>query len=450
MWKRRWQHVLFFLRVQWPLILASLAVAFAFWLAFQFVQPAPPRHVVMAAGFEDGGYDYFARIYAEILARDGITVEIRHTRGSLENIRLLNDPESGVDVGLAQGGVGWMAGVYLNSPEESLVRSLAEIYYEPLWVFSRRGEGFGALRDLRGKKLGVGQPGSGTHALSVDLLKWSGVDAVNSVFVELDEAGTVAALREGRIDAAFFVGGTGSATMCQLVADDTLELHSFDDAKAYARRFGYLSVVTLPRGVLDLAAGVPRQDMTMLAPTTVLETREDLHPALAYLLLEAAREIHSGHGILSDKNEFPNIRNVEFPPHSEAERYFQSGAPLLQRFLPYHLAVFLDRTKVLLLPLLTLLFPLVKIAYPTYRWSVRRSIWKWYKAVSAIESEYYRGGASSEDLLKRIHELEVRVAQVHVPFAYASELYTLRHHLVMVRKLVINDEAGKNRKGEQK
>lgn len=438
--KSRLARFLFFIRIQWPLLLAGFLVLLAFYITFQFVEEAPPKEITLASGPKGGGYDYFAAQYAEAMAKEGVRVKILETKGSLENLQLLQDPESGVDVAFTQGGVGWMSGAYTYSPEESSIRSIAKIYEEPLWIFTLNKAGFAALRDLKGKRIAVGPKGSGANALGVDLLKWSGVTAENALFIELSQDDALKALIDGKADVAFFVGGTGSPFLRRCASNPALQLHSFDDADAYLRRFPYLSAVRLPRSVLDLGLNIPPSDVILLAPAATLATRKNLHDALAYLFLDTAKKLHGGHSILSNAGAFPSAGNLEFPLHHEAARYFKSGPPLLQRFLPYHIAAFIDRTKILILPLLTLLLPLIKIAYPTYRWSIRRKIWKWYKSVGAIESQYHGGQSKREDLMRRIQDLEKSVSEVQVPFAYASELYTLRHHIVMVRKMVVAEE----------
>ncbi|GAB4249220.1 MAG: TAXI family TRAP transporter solute-binding subunit [Candidatus Methylacidiphilales bacterium] len=427
-------------RLYWPVMAVVVGVAGSIWLAFELVEPAPPRRLVLAAGPPGGGYDYWARRYQEAFAREGITLEIRETNGSIDNLRLVHDPQSGVDVAFAQSGVGWMAGVFAESPDESPILSIGKLYFEPLWIFTRSGEGFGALRELKGKRLAVGIEGSGTKALAVDLLKWSGVTPENATFIELARDREIEALLSGEVDAAFRVEGDGSPTLRRWVADSRVELHSFPDTDAYVRRFGFLTRAILPESVYDFARNVPDQQIELIAPATVLVTTEALHPALVYLFLETARKLHGGHSILADAGQFPNATNLEFPLHPEAERYFQHGPPFLQRYLPFHWAVLIDRTKFLLLPLLTLLIPLIRIAYPTYRWSVRRNIWKWYKMVHEIEDHHQKGCASRNDLKARLDSLERKLAEVQVPLAYAAELYTLRHHLIMTRKRIERDE----------
>lgn len=427
------------LRLYWPVILIALSVGAALWLAIILIQPAPPRRLVIASGPAGGGYAYWAERYQEAFAKQGIDLQIIETKGSIDNLRLIHDPKSGVDVAFAQSGVGWMAGVFEQSPEESSILSIGKLYFEPLWIITRAGQGFQALRDLKGRRLAVGVEGSGTKALAEDLLKWSGVSATNATFIELAREPSMDALLAGEVDAAFYVASGGSPTLRRWAADPRLEIHSFPDADAYVRRWGFLTKTVLPRSVFDLANDVPKRDLVLVAPATVLVTTEELHPALVYLFLETARHLHGGHSILANAGQFPNANNLEFPLHPEAERYFQHGPPFLQRFLPFHWAVLVDRTKFLLLPLLTLLIPLARIAYPTYRWSIRRQIWKWYKMVNLIEQDY-RKGNNRADIEQRIASLEAKLAAVHVPLAYAAELYTLRHHLVMIRKRIQRDE----------
>jgi len=90
-----------FLKIYVP---AALLIIVGFGLAWRFVNPAPPRTVRMAAGAEGGAYLESAKRYREILARDGITLEIQVTSGSVQNLQLLRMGDRGVDVAFVQGG----------------------------------------------------------------------------------------------------------------------------------------------------------------------------------------------------------------------------------------------------------------------------------------------------------------------------------------------------------
>ena len=140
-----------FLKVYAPI--AILLVA-GFAVASRFVNPAPPRQVRMAAGAPQGAYAETAKRYRDILARDGITLEVVTTQGSLDNLRLLQATTGGVDVAFVQGGTG--------SADALGLVSIGSVFFEPLWVFVRESVPARSLAELRGRRLAVGVEGSGS------------------------------------------------------------------------------------------------------------------------------------------------------------------------------------------------------------------------------------------------------------------------------------------------
>ena len=139
-------------------------------------------------------------------------------------------------------------------------------------------------------------------------------------------------------------------------------LFDFAQAEAYARRFPFLSPVTLPRGVVDLARDIPPADVRLVAPTATLVARKRTHPALIQLFVQAAQQVHGGAGWFQKKGDFPNARNTERPLASEAQRFYASGPPVLQRYLPFWLANLVDRMWPVLVTIVAALMPLSRIA----------------------------------------------------------------------------------------
>ena len=407
-----------------------VAVALALFFAFQFVEPGPPDRVVMATGAVDGGYHMFAQRYKEILARDGVTVDLRISAGSQENVSRLMDEKSDVEVGFFQGGSAFAT----NAPS---LRSLGSIYYEPLWVFYRGTE----VRDfggLKGKRLAIGPEESGTRALALQLL------AVNATVMPptalLPESGVKAneMLLQGTLDAVFIVGPPESPLVEQLVSAHGIRLLSLERAEAYTRRFPYLTRLTLPRGVFDFVSNNPAQDVTLVSPTANLLVRDTLHPALAFLLMRAAKEIHGNAGLLNKIGEFPAPLNSEFPLTSEAERYYTTGPPFLQRYLPYWIAVMVDRLWIILLPALALLVPITKIIPPLYRWRVRSRIYRWYARLKELELELEDDLPLEKlkELLERLDQIERSVNRINTPLAYSDNLYAFKQNVNLVRQRV--------------
>jgi TRAP-type uncharacterized transport system substrate-binding protein len=98
-----------FSRISWyptflRVMVAVICLGGAVWLAMEYFNPAPPSTITIAAGAKGGAYDFFAEQYREKLARAHVALNIRITGGTAENIRLLEDPKSGVQAAFVVGG----------------------------------------------------------------------------------------------------------------------------------------------------------------------------------------------------------------------------------------------------------------------------------------------------------------------------------------------------------
>ncbi|GIX26989.1 MAG: C4-dicarboxylate ABC transporter substrate-binding protein [Burkholderiales bacterium] len=408
-----------------------VAVAAGLWLAYQFVKPAPPDTLVITTGDPEGGYHHFAQRYREILARDGVKLEIETSGGSLENVARLMNEDSPVEVGFVQGGTGSAA----NAP--NLV-SLGTMYYEPLWVFYRAPHEITRLTELRGKRIAVGGDLSGTRALALMLLAVNHATQPPTRLVFEGGNAATELLLQGKIDALFVVGSPEAPVIRRLLASPGVRLMSFDRAEAYTRRFPFLTQVVLPQGALDLARDLPARDVTLLAPSATLVAKDSLHPALAYLLLRAATEVHGEPGLFARPGEFPSGKDTDFPLSDEARRYYRSGPPFLQRYLPYWAANLVDRLWVMLLPIVALAIPLSRIVPPLYAWRVHSRIYKWYAKLKAVELdlEEERDPGKLRELLERLDAIEEAVNRIPMPLAYTDRLYTFRLHIHLVRRRI--------------
>jgi TRAP transporter TAXI family solute receptor len=417
----------------------TLALLIAgFWYAAQFIQPAPPNRLVIATGGDGGAYQRFAALYKPLIERNGIKFIERTTAGAVENLALLRAAEEEVDVAFVQGGLG------LGSDPAGLV-SLGSIYYEPLWVFYRNPEPIDQLVHLRGKRIAIGAEGSGTRKLAVELLEASGAAAPPTRLLPLGGLEAVGALAAGRVDAIFLVGPANSGAVWASFYAAGFRLMSFSQAEAFARRWPFLSKLTLPRGALDLVRDIPGRDVTLVAPVAALVARDAIHPALIDVLLQAAAETHGGPGLFHRAGEFPNPRQVDFPLSTEAERFYRSGTRFLQRYLPFWAATLVDRLVVLLIPIVALMIPLMRIAPALYGWRARSRIYKWYGQLKFLEEAWRRdpGARPREEWVAELDRLEARVNRIRTPLAFANQLYILREHIGLVRRAVLGSgEAG--------
>jgi TRAP-type uncharacterized transport system substrate-binding protein len=407
-------------------ILATVMAAF--WFAYQFVKPAPPRSFIMTTGTQDGAYHSYGQRYQATLARHGITLELRDSAGAVENLERLADPQSGVEAGFVQSGSG--------EPEDypGLV-SLGSVYYEPVWIFYRGPTMQDKLNQLRGKRIAVGPVGSGTRRLATQLLLVNEAWSPPTRIFDMGGESAAKALLAGRVDAIVLIGPAESPTIKGLLNNDKIKLLSFDRAAAYTKAFPFLSVVKLPQGAISLMRDIPPREVTLLAPTANIVVSEDLHPALAGLLLQAMTEVHGGNGVFQKAGEFPAPGNHHFPLSDEASRFYKSGPPFLQRYLPFWAATLIDRIVVLLVPLIAVLIPAVRITPWLYTWRIRSRIYRWYGELKLLELELKERHDASRtaDYLARLDDLESRAYMRTVPIAFNADVYTLRQHIALVR-----------------
>jgi TRAP transporter TAXI family solute receptor len=418
---------------------AFLVAIFGFWIAIQFVQPAPPSRIVMSTGRKDGAYYLFAQQYRDILARSGMTLEIRTSAGSLENVERVDKGE--VDIAFVQGGT------YPAKYRQHLV-SLGSMYYEPVWVFYRSPTQVSQIIGLNGKRIAVGEEGSGTRAVAELLLKENGIRRSPTVLSSLGGRDASNALLKREVDAAFFIASPRSPTVQGLLTESQIKVMDFRRAEAYTRRHRHLFSLTFPQAVIDLQKNVPPHDTTLIATTANLVVGMDFHPALVDLVLTAAKEIHGAPGLFEDQDEFPSPRYSEFPLSEEAERFYRRGPSFLRRVLPFWAATFVDRMIILLIPLVALLWPLFKVVPPTYRWRMRAKIYRWYKHVKVVDLGL-RDEQSPErlkTLMAELDRIEGEVNKITTPLAYASQLYDLRLHIELLRERL--ERATKKRETE--
>jgi TRAP-type uncharacterized transport system substrate-binding protein len=425
----------------WLAVTAAIAFVLAVLaVTLYFMKPAPPDIIVMATGTPDSGDHMFGQRYKEVLARDGVTIELRTSAGSQENVGRLTDEISDLDVGFFQGGSAYSA----NAPN---LISLGAIYYEPLWVFYRGAE-IRDLAGLKGKKLAIGVPQSGTHALALQLLAVNAVVLPPTELLPIGDRQANEMLLRGEIGAVLMVAPPESPLVAQLISAPGIRLLSLELAEAYTRRFPFLTKLNLPRGVFDFINDLPARDVTLVSPTANLLATKELHPALAYLLMRAASEIHGGSALLNSAGAFPAPLDADFPMSEEARRYYKSGPPFLQRYLPYWAAVLVDRLWITLLPLLAILVPVVRLVPPVYRWRVRSRIYRRYAQLKEVELELEENPTAEKlkELLQRLDQIERAVNRIHTPLAYVDNLYMFRQNVKMVRDKVAStlNESGRS------
>ncbi len=406
-------------------------VVIGFLIAYQFVQPAPPGTLILGTGSEGGAYFSFGERYRDILSQENIELVLQPSSGSVDNLDALAAGD--VDVAFIQGGVA-------PRPPTKGLTALVSVFQEPLWVFVRADALAGEhlptrLDQLRDRRLAIGENGSGTQQVVVDLLINNGIGPADATSLKIGGRRAADALKAGNVDAAFFVASPEAGIVQNLLKNPALVLMSFERAGAYLQNYRYMTTVTLAEGAVDLRANRPSEDIALLAPVASLVAREDLHPALVDIIVEAAKEVHGTGDIFTPVDRFPATDHLDFPLNDEARRYLASGPSYLQRYLPFWGANLLDRMAVLLIPVLTLMIPMLRVLPPMMDWSTRRRVCRYYGELVEIETEATEGLTPDQhrDISERLDRIEAKVTRLQVPTSRMDLLYTLRVHIDLIR-----------------
>jgi TRAP-type uncharacterized transport system substrate-binding protein len=417
------------------ILVVGLAISMAVLL---FINSAAPTSITIVSGPKGSVFQNNAEKYKKILAREGVTLTILPSEGSMDNIKKLIDPKVAVDVGFVLGGE-------VGGADISNLVSLGSISYQPLMIFYR-GETKALLSEFKGQRLDIGPEGSGTHTLALALLKANGIEpGGDTTFVDTPEGDSAQALLENRLDALFVMGdSTSTVLMRQLLHTPDVHLYNFTQADGYARRISYLNKLVLPKGSLDFGKNVPAEDTSLVGPTVELIARSSLHPALSDLLLEAAREVHGSPGIFKKRGEFPAPVEHEIHISADASRYYASGKSFLYRTFPFWLAGLVARALAVIVPIALLLIPALKMAPAIYRWRMESRIHRWYRALLELERDAFKPSGDPkrrEELLRHLDRIENTVSKIVVPASFGDLFYGLRGHIGFVRNRLMSQEA---------
>ena len=418
-------------------VLANLwivpVVAALVWALFSFVAPPPPMEARLATGGPSGGYHSFGlRLQAE-LAKEGFTLELVNSQGSVDNLAKLRAGE--VELALVQSG----QELSLNSEQRAELYGLGVLFQEPVWLFARQDVAVARLGELAALRVAIGSPGSGTRSVTDALLGANGI-ALQNLPAGWHEYGGARAARElqaGNIDAAFFIGPAENGLVQRLAGDPNLQLLNLGRSAAYQARLPYLNRVDVGEGLVSLERNVPDRALETVGPLATLVASEAFHPSLTPLILAAAREVLKDGNLLDAAGRFPAPASSNFATLDEADYFYSKGLPILQRYLPFRIASLADRYIILAIPLLVLLIPLIKVVGPLYRWQIRSRIYRWYKHLREIDRQLYLG--KLQDPQKEIDHLialGLELARIEVPLSYSGELYDLHVHVrYMIKRL---------------
>lgn len=404
-----------------------LAFIFMFYFASGFVEPAPKKELTIATGSTSGNYYKSALRYQKLLAEQNVKLNIVSTTGSVENLDLLNAGKA--DIAFVQAGI-------IDSNDNKNIESLASIYHEPLWVFYKNsGYTIEYIVELISKKVSIGGNGSGTQYLAIQMLIDNGLTTDNTELISLPAKESKEKLLSGEIDAMFLVSSPDSDEVVELLSDPNIELLNLKRVKAYNQKYKFLSSLILHEGTIDLYKNLPSENKKLLSTTANLVCNKGLNDELIRIFAKQIKIVHSEQSIFEEENQFPSLDNLDTDVNKAAQNYLINGDSWLETIFPFWIASQIDRLKILLIPLLTLLFPLFKGVLPLYTWTIRSKIYKWYKRLDILENTTTLTREQLEKNIQELKELKSEVQQqTKVPLSYKGEYYNLLLHIDLVSK----------------
>jgi TRAP transporter TAXI family solute receptor len=399
--------------------------------------PDPPRRITIAAGSQGGAFEFYAQKYREILARSHVTLDVRFTDGTGENLKLISEPGSGVDVAFVQAGV-------TNSQQAPNLESLGRIDYLVFFVFCRSADSFSDLTELKGKRIAVGPAGSGTNVVATRILSASGINIQSATLLPLAGQQAVDALHANHAD-VLILGNVLDAPLVQsLLRDPEVRLVSLPRAKALARRFPFLTRLELPAGVIDFQDNIPAIDTSLIGTTVSVLVRSDVHPEIVGLLARALEEVHRDPGLLHQYGEFPTQTDPDFPMAESASDYYKNGPSFLHRYLPFWVVSYAKRLIAILVTVIAIVVPLFSYAPKLYLWVLRRHLSKVYRDLRLLEARLTPGMPTEDlaDCRRALSEIDKEAAIL--PMRHSDLFFELKEQIEATRSRIDSDWQSRN------
>jgi TRAP-type uncharacterized transport system substrate-binding protein len=403
----------------------------AVWLALIYFIPTPPSKVVMATAFKGASFEYYGRQYQETFARSHVELELRETAGAVENLKLLKDPNSGVQIAFVTGGLS-------DAKHMPAVLSLGTVYDQPFWIFYSANLHLDQLSQLKGKRIAVGPEGSATRYMAEQVLGKGGVNSETTKLLPFAGSTAEKALKDGQVDAVWIIGVPEATAVQSFLRNPDVRPMNFPMADAFTRVFPDLTRMTLPQGTVDIEQVIPSSDVQLIGTKAKVLIRSDLHPEIVQLLLRTMKEVHGGADLFHRSGEYPNGSDSEYTVAATATEFYKSGPSFTQRHLPLWLSVHVQRAIAVLVTGIAVGIPLLHFVPQTYNWMTRRRLFYWYAELRALESSFgsTTGHRHLVHMLTEVERIEDSLGKIHFPLTFADQVYTLRGHIDIVRQKI--------------
>ena len=402
-----------------------------------YLKPFPFTGISIATSYKGGDWYQFGEGAISLLKERGINLEVVATSGTIENAEELNDPKSKVNAGFVYAAA-------LSKDQQKGLYSLGSISYDPVWIFYRNelANKITTIQDLSKYKVSLPPKKSGSYILTKKLFQTNGIDIdSNPNFVSSSWEDLRANILSDKADIYIFITTMIDPLVEELIHSPNMTLFNFPGALAYQRKFDYLDAVTIPAGSINIEKKLPVRDISLIATTTTLAVRKDLHPSLQLALLMTSKQIiqDSSRLFFSKRNEFPDYFDPSIHISPIARNYYNYGPPKTTEYLPYWLVVFVDRFWFVLIVAFAIIYPLSKLNFHLrrFRFIIRERTH--YEMLLNMEKEITGKKLLSEEkekLLKKLDMINKQALQHFVPVGEEADYFLFVNALQLLRNKI--------------
>ena len=255
---------------------------------------AAQTQLSIATGGTGGVYYPVGGGYAQVIDQfvDGYSATVEATNASVDNVAFISRGEADLALALADTVLAAYAGTGRFGPEGNLpqlanLRALTVAYTNAVHIITVEGSGIESLADLRGKRVSVGAPGSGTELSAQTILGAVGITYDDFQVERLSANETADALRDGSIDAGFWSGGVPTGAVLSLAETRQIKLVPVSDEE-----FAAISAAdsTLIRYVFPAGAYRGIEETASVGTPNLLIVSSEMDEELAYAFTKALFE----------------------------------------------------------------------------------------------------------------------------------------------------------------
>jgi TRAP transporter TAXI family solute receptor len=309
------------------LMLTGLALATAVLAGAAIAQQ---NTIAIATGGTGGVYYPLGGGMANVLSKyvPGVQATARVTGGSVDNLKLIHSKQSEVALVMVDAALDALKGVDKFKGNAVPVRTLMVLYPNRMHVVSVEGRGIEKMSDLKGKRVSTGSPGSATEVMAFRVIEAAGLDKDKDMKRErLGVAESTNAIKDGKIDAYFWVGGLPTAAVTDLAASPGIKIKLIDHTEVVDKmnaKYGNLYTT----GVIPPKT-YPGQDKDnkIAVVQNILVANASMPDKTAYdivkTFIEKRDELVAVHGeakSITLENQAP--KNSPIPWHPGAAKYF--------------------------------------------------------------------------------------------------------------------------------